>query len=151
MIVRPALAFAVAAVLAGAALAQTPPPPSPPPPAGQPPAAPPPAGQPPAAQPPGQPPSGFVDPVGVYAVKGTNPDGSAYSGTITVTKTGQTWRVVWKSGDQTVNGTALVMNNLLAVGYDGGVGIYRPQGNGWVGEWAERGQTNFGKETWERQ
>jgi hypothetical protein len=143
MIVR-ALALAlVIGGLASASLAQSPPPS---PPAGQPPAA-----QPPGVQPPAAPPPGMVDPVGVYKVTGNNPDGSAYSGTITVTKAGLVWRVVWKAGDQTINGTALIMNGVLAVGYDGGVGIYRPQGNGWVGEWAERGQTAIGKESWERQ
>jgi hypothetical protein len=125
----------LAAGLASAALAQTAPPPGAPP-----------GGQPPAGQPPG-----MVDPVGVYKVTGSNPDGSAYSGTITVTKAGLVWRVVWKAGDQTVNGTALIMNGVLAVGYEGGVGVYRAQGNGWVGEWAERGQTAIGKESWERQ
>ena len=44
--------------------------------------------------------STLADPVGKYAVHGTNPgDKSEYQGSVTVTRTGQTYHVVWKIGD----------------------------------------------------
>src|ERR1700722_16668822 len=39
-----------------------------------------------------------ADPVGTYEVQGNNPGGSTYEGTVTVTKTGDTYHVVWEAG-----------------------------------------------------
>ena len=41
-----------------------------------------------------------ADPIGEYSVEGTNPGGNGkYSGTVTVEKTGETYRVIWVVGD----------------------------------------------------
>ena len=57
-----------------------------------------------------------ADPVGSYSVEGTNPgSGSRYSGTVTVEKTGQTYRVIW-----VVAGTALCRHRDWRQGFPGG-------------------------------
>ena len=40
----------------------------------------------------------FADPVGKYDVEGTNPSGSTYSGSVSVQKTGDTYKVTWTIG-----------------------------------------------------
>jgi hypothetical protein len=49
--------------------------------------------------------SAFADPAGTYDLTGLNPDnGETYKGTVTVTRTGDTYSVVWKIGNDTISG-----------------------------------------------
>jgi hypothetical protein len=115
----------------------------------------------------------IADPQGRYAVSGTNPgDGTPYEGTVTVTKTGQTYQLDWDvNGAQFVGiglgaetmpdnsltvGPASPNDRVLSVGYvaDGGFGqgffVELPDGS-WKGIWAYGGGQDIGTETWVRQ
>jgi len=62
--------------------------------------------------------SAFADAVGKYSIRGTNPgDGKPYSGEVTVTKTGETCRVVWLIGSDPYTGTGIGSDDFLAVSY----------------------------------
>ncbi len=50
----------------------------------------------------------LAGPEGVYSVSGKNPGGGTpYSGTVTVTRTGATYRVVWDIGGTVFTGSGL--------------------------------------------
>ena len=88
---------------------------------------------------------------GVYQVAGTNPDGSKYSGTVTVTRSRATLRIVWKIGGRVWRGTGLRAGNILSVGYGGGVAAYRiVHSKRFEGEWAPHGSAKTGREVWTR-
>jgi hypothetical protein len=95
-----------------------------------------------------------ADPVGSYDVQGNNPDGSKYAGTVTVTQTGQTYRVVWKIGNTRYTGTAIGDKNFLAVSYqsgnESGLALYGADGDDWKGIWTYSGGTKMGAEFWNR-
>lgn len=96
-----------------------------------------------------------ADPVGTYDISGTNPSGgSTYSGTVTVTKTGETYRVVWIVGDTRYVGTGLGNKDFIAVSYrsgdDTGLALYGPDGGNWAGLWTHAGGQNVGAEIWKR-
>ena len=96
----------------------------------------------------------FADPVGRYAVEGTNPGGGAqYIGTVTVEKTGQTYRVIW-----VVGGTRYVDigdHDFIAASYksgnDSGLALYGADGDNWSGVWAYAGVRQMGTEVWKRE
>ena len=61
-----------------------------------------------------------ADPVGTYAIEGSNPGGGgavAYTGTVTVERTGNTYKVTWQVGSDTYVGTGLGDREFLAVSY----------------------------------
>jgi hypothetical protein len=96
-----------------------------------------------------------ADPTGSYEVQGTNPDGSTYSGTVTVTQTGQTYKVVWQVGGDTFTGTGIGNKDFLAISYvydkDTGLVLLGADGGNWNGVWAYADGTKMAKETWKRQ
>jgi hypothetical protein len=97
-----------------------------------------------------------ADPVGTYTIEGTNPgNGSKYSGTVTVEKTGETFRVVWNVGGSRYVGTGLGDKNFIAVSYssgsDTGLALYGEDGGNWKGVWTYAGSRNMGTELWKRQ
>jgi hypothetical protein len=97
-----------------------------------------------------------ADPVGNYSVAGTNPgDGSKYTGTVSVEKTGQTYRVVWDVGGTRYVGTGIGDKNFLAVSYksgsDSGLALYGSDGGNWTGVWAYAGSREMGTEVWKRE
>jgi len=96
-----------------------------------------------------------ADPVGSYDVQGNNPDGSKYAGTVTVTQTGQTYRVVWKIGSTRYTGTAIGDKDFLAVSYQSGnqsgLALYGADGDDWKGIWTYSGGTSMGAEVWSRE
>jgi len=58
--------------------------------------------------------SALADPIGKYSIRGTNPgDGKPYSGEVTVTRTGDTYRVVWLIGSDTYTGTGIGLHTAL--------------------------------------
>ena len=97
-----------------------------------------------------------ADPVGRYTVSGVSPGGGgSYSGTATVTKTGDTFKVVWKIGSQTYVGTGVGDHGFMAISYksgsETGLALYGEDGEGWKGVWTYQGGTTLGAETWARQ
>lgn len=110
-----------------------------------------------------------ADPVGRYSVSGTNPDsGSTYKGTVVVTRTGETYRVVWKIGGTTYYGTGLGAHyegdhyvvgpatpddTVLSVGYVSsgtyGQAFYVLNDDGtWRGVWTYDGSNEVATEDW---
>ena len=97
-----------------------------------------------------------ADPVGKYDVTGGNPGGKGqYSGTVTVEKTGQTYRVVWVVGSTRYVGTGIGDKNFIAVSYrsgnDTGLALYGADGGNWTGIWTYAGGRQVGPELWKRQ
>ena len=97
-----------------------------------------------------------ADPAGSYRVEGTNPgSGSTYTGSVTVTKTGETWRVVWVVGNTRYVGTGIGDRNFIAVSYragnETGLALYGAEGGNWQGVWAYAGGQQIGAERWLRQ
>ena len=95
------------------------------------------------------------DPAGRYSLRGTNPgSGSAYSGTVVVERTGDTFRVTWDVGRQTFVGTGIGTSDGLAVSYRSGnqtgLAIYGPKGPNWEGVWTYTGGQQVGTEVWTR-
>lgn len=97
-----------------------------------------------------------AEPVGTYKVEGANPGGdSEYSGTVTVDKTGETYRVVWVVGGTRYIGTGIGNKEFLAVSYrsgnDTGLALYGEDGGNWTGVWTYAGGKKVGAEHWLRQ
>jgi hypothetical protein len=110
-----------------------------------------------------------ADPVGIFDVKGVNPDESQpYTGTVTVTRTGQTYHVVWNIADQQLAGTGVglkmvdgkvVMSGAseddigISIAYGSGDSfgtvVYFEQPDGtWHGVWAYDGWDHISTEDW---
>jgi hypothetical protein len=97
-----------------------------------------------------------ADPVGSYDVTGSNPNGGAkYHGTVVVTRTGQTYRVVWQIGNERYIGTGIGDKDFLAVSYrsgnDSGLALYGADGGNWAGVWTYAGSRQIGAELWKRE
>jgi hypothetical protein len=97
-----------------------------------------------------------ADPTGKYTIEGTNPGGKGtYSGSVSVTKTGETYRVVWVVGGTRYIGTGIGDKNFLAVSYksgnDTGLALYGADGGNWTGVWAYSGAQQLGAEAWKRE
>ena len=96
------------------------------------------------------------DPVGRYSVIGSNPGSNdRYAGTVTVERTGETFRVTWDIGSQTFIGTGIGSDKGFAVSYRSGnqtgLAIYGAKGDNWEGVWTYTGGQNIGGEVWTRQ
>ena len=96
-----------------------------------------------------------ADPVGRYSVTGANPgNGSRYQGTVTVERTGETYRVIWVVGGTRYIGTGIGNNEGLAVSYQSGnstgLALYGADGGNWEGVWAYAGSRDLGTEVWKR-
>ncbi len=103
--------------------------------------------------PPSRPPGPI--PSGTYKVNGTNPDGSTkYQGSVTVTKTGDTYKVEWTIGTEDIVGTAIGNDDVLSVGYASGtqpgVALFTSKDGNWGGIWSYLGQTSMGQEAWSK-
>ena len=97
-----------------------------------------------------------AEPIGSYQVEGSNPGGgSKYTGTVTVERTGETYRVVWVVGETRYVGTGIGDKNFIAVSYrsggDTGLALYGEDGGNWVGLWTYAGGRELGAERWLRQ
>jgi hypothetical protein len=97
-----------------------------------------------------------ADPTGSYEVQGKNPDGSTYEGTATVTKTGDTFKVIWEVGSEKYTGTAIGNKDFLAISYTSGnnqtgLALYGADGGNWKGVWTYAGGTTMGAELWKRE
>jgi hypothetical protein len=97
----------------------------------------------------------LADPVGRYNVTGTNPGGGGrYTGTVSVERTGQTYRVIWIVGGTRYIGTGIGNKDFLAVSYrsgdQSGLALYGASGDDWEGVWTYSGGREIGAEAWER-
>ena len=99
----------------------------------------------------------LADPVGHYAVAGANPGGNGkYSGEVTVSKTGDTYSVVWDIGGDKYVGTGIGAKDFIAVSYKSGatsgLALYAQQPDGsWSGYWTYAGGKKIGTENWTAQ
>jgi hypothetical protein len=96
-----------------------------------------------------------ADPVGDYTVEGANPGGgSGYRGTVTVERTGETYRVVWVVGGTRYIGTGIGNKDFIAVSYrsgnDTGLALYGENGGNWTGVWTVANGRTMGAEVWKR-
>jgi hypothetical protein len=97
-----------------------------------------------------------ADPVGKYSVEGANPGGGGkYSGTVSIEKTGETYRVIWIVGSTRYVGTGIGDKDFLAVSYksgtDTGLALYGADGGNWAGVWTYAGGRQMGSEVWKRE
>jgi len=116
----------------------------------------------------------WADPTGNFKVVGDNPDtGRQYTGTVKVTRTGETYDVVWTiAGSQSIGtglGAKFVGDNrfgvgsaskddvAISVGYMSdnssfGIAMYFEQPDGtWKGVWTYKGSNKTIREIWTRQ
>jgi hypothetical protein len=100
-----------------------------------------------------------VDIEGRYMAKGTNPgEEGEYAGEVIISKTGDTYRVVWHVGTTYV-GTGIVLGNVLSVGYVDesntrfGTVVYTIEDGGakLEGLWCPLGSSILGTETLEKE
>lgn len=90
---------------------------------------------------------------GTYNVEGTNLDGSAYSGTATITLTSETTCAIeWNTGAVTSNGICMLHDNAFAAAYvlEDAVGliVYEVKADGSLeGAWTISGKDGSGSET----
>jgi hypothetical protein len=97
-----------------------------------------------------------ADPAGSYRVEGSNPGNSAsrYSGTVTVERTGETYRVTWVFNNQRHFGTGIVNRGVFSVSWSGsnasGIVVYNEDGSNWNGTWAVSDGRQLGREVWIR-
>jgi hypothetical protein len=82
---------------------------------------------------------------GTYQVSGTYPNGRAYTGSLLVVKTFETYQLTWKIAGITYGGTGLLVGNVLSVAYTipgqrgCGVVAYTINGRNLNGVWADCG------------
>jgi hypothetical protein len=88
---------------------------------------------------------------GTYQVNGTNPDGSAYTGTFELIQQGDVWQIIWDIAGNTFDGVGITTGDLFAAAYGGdgcGVGLYEATSdNSLSGIWAVWGLQQMGTET----
>jgi len=96
----------------------------------------------------------LADPVGHYRVAGTNPAGDGkYSGEVAISKTGDTFKVVWDIDGDKYIGTGIGSKDFIAVSYKSGdhtgLALYAEQPDGsWSGFWTYAGGQKIGTERW---
>lgn len=95
----------------------------------------------------------LAQPVGTFDVQGIDDGGDPYTGTVTVTQTGQTYNVEWRVEDQSFRGVGIFADGAFSVGFTGegvnGVAIYRRNASGvWEGVWAFVDQNETHTENW---
>jgi hypothetical protein len=96
-----------------------------------------------------------AEPVGRYLAEGTDAaNGAPYTATVSVERTGDTYRVTWVVGNTRYDGTGIGNRDFLAVSYRSGnvtgLALYGAEGNGWKGIWAYAGGRTVGTEVWVR-
>jgi len=111
-------------------------------------------------------------PVGTFDVSGSNPGGNSggYSGSVKITRTGNTYKVVWQVGNSQFIGTGIGASNVkgmvtfgqaaendtaITVSYVSdnsfGLALFVEQPNGqWQGIWTYGGSETIGTENWTR-
>lgn len=93
--------------------------------------------------------------VGEWQVTGWNPGGTEgpadYTGVVQVERTGETYRVVWRIGEQQqFVGNGILRGPMFFVAYDGGLATYIIRSEGLDGVWTTSDGTRLGREGWVR-
>jgi hypothetical protein len=89
---------------------------------------------------------------GVYEVRGTNPDGTAYTGLLQLRQAGiVSWLVLWQVGGERIEGVGMSAGSTLAVTYRAGntqgMAIYEILADGsMTGQWTLVGSSGIGTE-----
>lgn len=89
---------------------------------------------------------------GTYDVNGTNPDGTAYAGTMTIQQVGlASWRVRWQIGQAQIDGYGMSVGTVFSVGFAlserPGLSIYEVAPDGSMsGQWTLVGSSAIGSE-----
>lgn len=96
-----------------------------------------------------------INPAGTYSLTGTDPDGTAYKGVVTVTKQGDHFLLSFKEEGAAgeYSGVGLVSDNEFAVAAvaekKNSISILTPaKEGGFTAVWAWQGTKGLGKETW---
>jgi hypothetical protein len=89
---------------------------------------------------------------GTYAVKGTNPNGAAYTGTVQITMAGTDCKISWQTGSTTSAGVCARSNRAFSAVYQlgnaWGFVVYELQPDGTLtGVWRSTDQSATGTET----
>jgi hypothetical protein len=100
-------------------------------------------------------------PVGKYRISGTNPNGSTYTGEVEIKAWADAFDVLRTIGDEFTSGTAVGFDGAIVMNVTKGddpprqkigvVGLFVPEGNGFVGVWARAGSQQMGAERWVRE
>lgn len=95
----------------------------------------------------------LADITGRYLVEGST-DGNPYRGTVTLSRTGDTYRVEWRVGEERYVGTGIGDERFLAVSFisagQGGIALFGRSGDRWTGLWTFNGGRKLETETWTR-
>lgn len=98
--------------------------------------------------------SSFADDVaGKYNCAGKWVTGKEYSGTVTVTKRGESYELSWKLGADEFTGVGILDGDIFAAEYSGpnlaGVMLLKKSKDGWSGKWIRvEGKGLLHSETW---
>ena len=88
---------------------------------------------------------------GVHAVKGLNPDGTSYQGTLTISKTGDTYQLQWEILGRSIKGVGIKVEDVLVAAsvYNGSFGVvsYTFEGSRAKGVWTTGGESKLGTES----
>ena len=95
---------------------------------------------------------------GRYRLNGVDPKSRAeYKGTVTLSQTGEsTWRIVWRIGNQTWNGSGIGDGKVIAANYSGGgtTGVFlmtlKDDKKGYEAVWSYTNDTKVGTEEWRK-
>src|SRR5262249_12678769 len=89
---------------------------------------------------------------GTYDARGVNLEGRRYAGIVEIVQDGQTYRVLWRIGPQTIVGIGVATPTSLAVTFTGGVVLYeRASSDTWCGIWTMGKGRILGREMLTRQ
>ena len=86
-------------------------------------------------------------------VRGANPQGGSYTGSVAISRNGDTYSMAWTLPRESYSGVAILRNNILAVGWGGGgtgVVAYEIKGNRLEGTWSDPRGGALGSEVLER-
>lgn len=90
-----------------------------------------------------------ADVTGSYTCKGTNPNGSPYTGTTVIKENGGGYLVTWNIGGGMIySGAGILTDNIFSASWGNGVVVYRVQNDGrLIGKWLNASGGELGTET----
>lgn len=87
---------------------------------------------------------------GRYTVTGRNFNGASYRGSVVVTPAGETYRVFWVIGSERYTGVGILTGDVLSVAYNGGLAVYRVEGDTLRGTWTTMRGGRVSTEDWRK-
>jgi hypothetical protein len=99
------------------------------------------------------------NPAGKYRLSGTNPNGATYTGEVEIKPWADAFDVLRTIDNEEISGTAVTFDGAIVTNVSrddarapiGVLGLFVPEGNGFVGVWAEAGGQRMGAERWVRE